>query len=156
MRAHSSAPSLMANPFVKTAGQLLFQRSLARVAFEALTSCDKFRLGNAGMRVHQMLVQHIAPDNSGLSLARRKDATCFLRWILSVMSDTLDLTCHQRAIGSKTLERRVATVILNVYQSTWIAKRDGSRQYMRTTDSLMKYGGSRTRKSARITMCITT
>ena len=32
MRAPSSAPSLMANPFVRTAGQLLFSLSLARVA----------------------------------------------------------------------------------------------------------------------------
>ena len=80
------------------------------------------------MPVYQMLVQQTARDNSGLSLARRKDATCFLRWKISVMSDNTAQTCHQRAIGSKTMERRVATVILNVYQSTGIAKGDGSRQ----------------------------
>ena len=48
-------------------------------------------------------------DNSGLSLARRKDATCFLRWTMSMMTDSTILACHQRAIGSKTLERRVST-----------------------------------------------
>ena len=47
---------------------------------------------------------------------------------MSVMSDTTVQTCHQRKIGSKTMESRVATVILNVYQSTGIAKGDGSRQ----------------------------
>ena len=98
------------------------------MALEALTSYEKLRLGDAGMRVYQILMQHIARDSSGLSLARRKDATCFLRWIRSVTSDTTVQTCHQRAIGSKTMERRVATVILNVYQSTESAKGDGSRQ----------------------------
>ena len=98
------------------------------MALEALTSYDKLKLGNTVLRVYQMLVQHIARDNSGLSLARSKDATCFLRWIMSVMSDTTVQTCHQRAIRSKTMERRVVTVILNVYQSTGIAKGDGSRQ----------------------------
>ena len=73
-------------------------------------------------------MQHIARDNSGLSLARRKDATCFLRWIMSMMTDNTILACHQRAIGSKTVERRVSAVILNVYQSTGIEKEDGSRQ----------------------------
>ena len=47
---------------------------------------------------------------------------------MSVMPDTTVQKCHQRAIGSKTMERRVTTVILNVYKSTGIAKRDGSRQ----------------------------
>ena len=94
MRAPSLAPSLMANPFVRTAGQLLFSWGLARVALEALTSYVKFRLGDTDLRVYQMLVQHIARDNSGLSLARRKDATCFVRWIMSVMSDTTVQTCQ--------------------------------------------------------------
>ena len=98
------------------------------MAIEALTSYDKLKLGDTSLRVYQILVQHIARDNSGLSLARRKDATCFLRWIMSVMSGTTVQTCHQRAIRSKTMERSVATVILNVYQSTGIAKGDGLRQ----------------------------
>ena len=69
-----------------------------------------------------MLVQHIARDNSGLSLARRKDATCFLRWIMSVIIDTTVQMCHQKAMGSKTMEKRVSSVILNVYQSIGIEK----------------------------------
>ena len=73
-------------------------------------------------------MQQVARDNSGLSLARRKDATCLLRWTMSMMTDSTILACHQRAVGSKTLERRVSAVILNVYQSTGIEKEDGSRQ----------------------------
>ena len=76
-----------------------------------------------------MLTQHVAKDNTGLSLARRKDATCFLRWTMSMMTDSTILACHQRAVGSKALEKRVSTVILNVYQSTGIEREeDGSRQ----------------------------
>ena len=75
-----------------------------------------------------MLTQHVARDNSDLSLARRKDATCFLRWLMSVMTESTIQACQQRAIGSKTLERRISAVILNVYQSTGIEKEDGSRQ----------------------------
>ena len=75
-----------------------------------------------------MLVHHIARDNSGLSLARRKDATCFLRWIMSVMTNSTVQVCHQKAMGSITMERIVSTVILNVYQSTGIEKEDDSRQ----------------------------
>ena len=47
---------------------------------------------------------------------------------MSMMTDSTILACHQRAIGSKTLERRVSAVILNVYHSTGIEKEDGSRQ----------------------------
>ena len=36
--------------------------------------------------------------------------------------------CHQKARGSKTMERRVSIVILNVYQSTGIEKEGDSRQ----------------------------
>ena len=80
-----------------------------------------------------MLLQHVARDNSGLSLTRRKDATCFLRWILSVINNSTVQACHQKAMGSKTMEsktmeRRVSTVILNVYQSTGIEKDDDSIQ----------------------------
>ena len=46
---------------------------------------------------------------------------------MSMMTDSTILASHQRASGSKTVERRVATVILNVYQSTGIEKEDGSR-----------------------------
>ena len=74
MRAPSSALPLMANPFVRIAGQLMFTLSFARVALEALTSHDKLKLGGKSLQVYQMLVQHIARHNSGLGLARRKDA----------------------------------------------------------------------------------
>ena len=90
MRTSSSAPPLMANPFVRTAGQLMFTWSLVGIELD-------------------------------------KDATCFLRWIMSMMSDSTILACHQRASGSKTVEKRVSTIILNVYQSTGIEKEDGSR-----------------------------
>ena len=128
MRTPSSALPLMANPFVRTAGQLIFAWSLVGIELEVLTSCDRLKLGNKNLKVYQMLVQHVARDNSGLSLARRKDATCFLRWIMSVMNNSTVQACHQRAMGSKTMERRVSTVILNVYHSTGIEKEDDSRQ----------------------------
>ena len=120
--------SLMANPFVRTVGQLMFAWSLVEIELETLTSHDKLKLGGKNLEIYQTLMQHIARDNSGLSLARRKDATCFLRWIMSVMTDSTILLCQQRAIGSKTVERRISAVILNVYQSTGIEKEDGSRQ----------------------------
>ena len=55
---------------------------------------------------------------------------------MSMMVDSTNLACHQRAIGSKTLERRVSTVILNVYQSTGIEKEDGSRQSLESHRNL--------------------
>ena len=128
MRTPSSALPLMANPFVRTAGQLIFAWSLVGIELEVLTSHDKLKLGNESLEIYQMLVQHVARDNSGLNLARRKDATSFLRWILSVMTNSTVQACHQKAMGSKTMEGRVSTVILNVYQSTGIEKEDDSRQ----------------------------
>ena len=117
----------MANPFVRTAGQLIFAWSLVGIEMEVLTSRGKLKLRNKSLEVYQMLVQLVARDNSSLSLARRKDATCFLRWIMSVMTNSTVQACHQKAVGSKTMERRVSTVILNVYQSTGIQKEDDSR-----------------------------
>ena len=128
MRTFSSASPLMANPFIRTAGQLMFAWSLVGIELETLTSYDKLKLGGKNLELYQVLMQHVARDNSGLSLARRKDATCFLRWIMSMMTDSTILACHHRAIGSKTVERRVSADILNVYQSTGIEKEDGSRQ----------------------------
>ena len=92
------------------------------IVLEELSSHDKLKLGNKSLEVYQMLVQHIARDNSGLSLARRKDATCFSRWIMSIMTISTVQACHQKAMGSKTMERRVSTIILNVYQSTRIPR----------------------------------
>ena len=137
MRTPSSALPLMANPFVRTAGQLMFAWSLVGIELEVLTSCDKLKLRNKNLEVYQMLVQHVARDNSGLSLARRKDATCFLRWIMSVMNSSTVQECHQKAMGSKTISRRVSTVILNVYQSTGFEKEDDSRQSL---ENLRKLG----------------
>ena len=128
MRTPSSASPLMESPFIRTAGQLMFAWSLVGIELETLTSYDKLKLGGTNLEVYQVLMQHVARDNSGLSLARRKDATCFLRWIMLMMTDSTILACHQRAIGSKTVERRVSAVILNVYQSTGIEKEDGFRQ----------------------------
>ena len=128
MKTTSSAVPLMANPFVRTAEQLMFAWSLVGIEWEVLTSHDKLKLGNKSLEAYQMLIKHIARDNSGLSLARRKDATCFLRRIISVMTNSTVQACHQKAMGSKTMERRVSTVILNVYQSTGIEKEDDSRQ----------------------------
>ena len=44
------------------------------------------------------------------------------------MTNSTVQACHQKAMGSKTMERRVSTVILNLYQSTGIEKEDDSRQ----------------------------
>ena len=101
MRTPSSAVPLMANRFVRTAGQLTFAWSLVGIELEVLTSHDKLKLGNKSLEIYQMLLHHIARDNSGLSLARRKDATCFLRWIMSVMTNSTVQACHQKAMGSK-------------------------------------------------------
>ena len=128
MRTSSSTSPLMANPFVRTAGQLMFAWSLVGIELETLTLHDKLKLGGKSLKIYQTLMQHVARDNSGLSLARRKDATCFLRWIMSAMTDSIILACQQRAIGSKAVERRVSAVILNVYQSTGLEKEDGSKQ----------------------------
>ena len=46
MRTPSSALTMMANPFVRTAGQLMFAWSLVGIELEALTSHDKMKLGN--------------------------------------------------------------------------------------------------------------
>ena len=101
MRTSSSASPLMANPFIRTAGQLMFAWSLVGIELETMTSYDRLKLGGKKLEVYQVLMQHVARNNSGLSLARRKDATCFLRWIMSMMTDSTILACHQRASGSK-------------------------------------------------------
>ena len=105
----------------------MFAWSLVGVELEVLTSHDKLKLGNKSLQVYHSGLR-AGHHNSGLSLARRKDATCFLRWIMSVITDSTVQICHQKAMGIKTMERRISTVILNVYQSTGIEKEDGSRQ----------------------------
>ena len=114
----------------------MFTWSFEGVALEALTSHDKLKLGDKGVLVYQMLVQDIARDNSGLSLARRKDTTCFLRWIMSVITKTTVQLCHQKAMGSKTIGMKVSIVILNVYQSTGIENEESSRQSLESHGKL--------------------
>ena len=46
---------------------------------------------------------------------------------MSVMTNSTVQACHQKVMGSKTMEKRVSTVILNVYQSTGTEKEDDSR-----------------------------
>ena len=46
MRTPSSALPLMAKPFVRTAGQLMYAWSLMGIELEVLTSCDKLKVGN--------------------------------------------------------------------------------------------------------------
>ena len=45
-----------------------------------------------------------------------------------MITDTTVQMCHQKAKGSKTMEKRVSTVILNVYQRTGFKKEESSRQ----------------------------
>ena len=97
LRAPSSAQPLMANPFIRTTEQLLFTWYLAGLALEHLILCDKLKVGDKDLHVYRMLMQCVARDDSGLSLARRKDATCFLRWIMSVIPDAAILACYQKA-----------------------------------------------------------
>ena len=50
MRISSSASPLMANPLVRTAGQLMFACSLVGIELETLTSHDKLKLGGKKSR----------------------------------------------------------------------------------------------------------
>ena len=47
---------------------------------------------------------------------------------MSVVTNSTVQVCHEKAMGSKKMEKRVSTVILNVYQSTGIEKEEDSRQ----------------------------
>ena len=57
---------------------------------------------------------------------------------MSVIIDTTVQVCHEKAMGSKTMERRVSTVILNVYQSTGIGKEESSRQSLESHGKLFE------------------
>ena len=100
----------MADPFVRTAGQLMFAWSLVGIELEVLTSHDKLKLGNKSLEVYQMLLQHVARDNSGLSLARIKDATCFLRWIMSVMTNSTIRSTWGAKLWRESLHRHTECV----------------------------------------------
>ena len=134
----------------------MFAWSLVGIELETLTSHDQLKLGGKSLEIYQTLMQHVGRDNSGLSLARRKDATCFLRWIRSAMTDSTILACQQRAIGSKAVERRVSAVILNVYQSTGIEKEDGSRQSLEVHRNLDEIRRFYNKKFERDTTCTVT
>ena len=54
------------------------------------------------------------------------------------MTNSTVQACHQKAMGSKTMERRVSTIILNVYQSTGIENEDDSRQTLENQGKLEK------------------
>ena len=55
---------------------------------------------------------------------------------MSVITDTTVQVCNHKAIGSKTMRRRVSTVILNVYQSTGIEKEESTRQSLESQGKL--------------------
>ena len=55
---------------------------------------------------------------------------------MSVISDTTVQMCHQKAKGSKTMERRFSTVIFNVYHSTRIEKEEISRHSLESHGKL--------------------
>ena len=94
----------MVNPFTRTEGRLLFLRCLAADALDDLTSSDKLNLGDKGLHVDRMLIQHVARDDSGLSLMRRKDATSFLKRFMSVISDAVIQVCYQKAAKRRAFE----------------------------------------------------
>ena len=59
-----------------------------------------------------------------------------------MITDTTIQICHQKPKGSKTMERRVSTVILNVYQSTGIEKEESSMQSLEShgkSDEIRKF-----------------
>ena len=102
------------------------------MALEALTSYEKIILDDKCQHEYRRLMQHVVRDSSGLSLARRKDATCFLRWIMSVIPDATTQSCYQSAAGGRAFEKRVSSAILKVYQSAALenhAKLDEIRQF---------------------------
>ena len=55
---------------------------------------------------------------------------------MSVMTNSTVQTCHQKATGIKTMERRVSMLIMNVYHSTGIEKEDDSRQSLESHEKL--------------------
>ena len=121
------------------------------IELEVLTSCDNLKLGNKSLEFYQMTVQHIARDNSSLSLTGRKDATCFLRWIRSVMTNSTVQACHQKAMGSKTMERSTG-----MYQSTGIEKEDDSRQSLENHGNFDEIRRFHNKKFEEGMMCIAT
>ena len=56
----------------------MFTWSLVGIELETLTSYDRLKLGSKKLEVYQALMQHVARDNSGLSLARGERCHLFL------------------------------------------------------------------------------
>ena len=44
-----------------------------------MASYDKLKLGDKGLHVYRVMLQNVARDDFGLTLAKMKGATCFLR-----------------------------------------------------------------------------
>ena len=128
MRAPSSAKLLLANIFISTEGHLLFVLCLAGFSHKEITSCNKLIFGDKGLHVYRTVTQYVFRDNSGLSPATRKDDTCFLIYMMSVIFDAVIQARYQRATKNRALKTKILSVILNVYQNAWIEKDDDSRQ----------------------------
>ena len=116
MSSSYPAKFLMATPFVRTERQFLFAWCLARVTLENLTSHDKMEFGDKDLNIYNILALHIACDDSGLNLARREDAMCFLKLIMSVITDPVITTCHQKAMKLRASEIQISSVILDMYR----------------------------------------
>ena len=114
MRTSSSARFFMANTFVSTEVQLLFAMCRTGVDLEEPTSHDKVRMGDKGLNI------------SGLSLARKKGAMCFLKWITSVIPDHVIKAFLQNAMKGKTSEIKVLSIIFVVYPRLGVEKDDQS------------------------------
>ena len=78
MRTPSSAPPLMANPFIRTAGQLMFAWSLLGIELETLTSYDKLKLGGKNLEIYRMLMQHVAKGQLRLESGKKERCNLFL------------------------------------------------------------------------------
>ena len=56
----SSAQPLMANPFTRNEGQLMFTRCSAGAALKDLNSCVKMKFGDKSLYVYRMMIQYVA------------------------------------------------------------------------------------------------
>ena len=93
-----------------------------------ITSHDMMIKGDKGLKICNMLALPIGRDDSGLSLAKRKGAMCFLGWINSVIPDLVIMACHQNTMKRKASVIRVSSIFLNIYQSVVVERDDHSRE----------------------------
>ena len=70
------------------------------ISLEDLSSCDKLNLGVKGLHSYMMMTEYVAQDDSGLSLARRKDHV-FLE--MDLVGDKVSQACYQRATGKESV-----------------------------------------------------